>query len=601
MSLIRLLQRRPDGEIVFREPTSGKPPAYAILSHTWGEDEVIYQDLKKGKDNNKIVNKAGWRKIQFCAKQAAVDGLEYFWVDTCCIDKKSSSELTEAINSMYMWYESAAICYVYLVDLPGGCPRLVETRTQEVITAELVDDDTRVAESRLLQSSDKTHRSLPSQSDLPPFDVEGGTRLPERVWVSRLAGCLWFRRGWTLQELIAPVRLVFFGVDWNFVGSKIDLLYTLSDITGIDSIALSHRCNLEELSIAKRLSWAARHSTTRIEDTAYSLLGLLNINMTLLYGEGERAFTRLQEEIIRRSADSSIFAWLRGADNGLLAPSPAYFGSCSKVILCSGGTVAHSFEFTHRGLKMKLPILKRRSKGGTVLAVLNCRMEDEFERVLCLHLKEQMADPTDSGETTVCSIIQCTLRCAKSQAQDWDATQLHSIDSKELESTEYRTVLLPRHNFQARASTSVLRMMSPVWVKELPPSLQVVEVFPARQWNLETRVMSRYRHLAWNNLTQCGGMLLKHTLQTTVAVCFFIRPGQAFVKILNGSKAPLQKIREDLESTLLSSQVVQQRAVHRFRAMPSCSLIRLQATLELDMCMGEDVWCVVLSQVQTDI
>jgi Heterokaryon incompatibility protein (HET) len=79
------LQRKPDGEIVFREPTSGEVPAYAILSHTWGEEEVIYQDLKKGKDKNKTVNKAGWRKIQFCAKQAAVDGLDYFWVDTCCI------------------------------------------------------------------------------------------------------------------------------------------------------------------------------------------------------------------------------------------------------------------------------------------------------------------------------------------------------------------------------------------------------------------------------------------------------------------------------------------------------------------------------------
>ena len=104
MSLIRLLQRKPDGEIVFREPTSGEVPAYAILSHTWDEEEVIYQDLKKGKDKSKTVNKAGWRKIQFCAKQAAVDGLEYFWVDTCCIDKKNAVELGAAINFMFRWY-----------------------------------------------------------------------------------------------------------------------------------------------------------------------------------------------------------------------------------------------------------------------------------------------------------------------------------------------------------------------------------------------------------------------------------------------------------------------------------------------------------------
>jgi hypothetical protein len=102
--------------------------------------------------------------------------------------------------------------------------------------------------------------------------------------------------------------------------------------------------------MTKRLSWAAHRTTTRIEDTAYSLLGLLNINMSLLYGEGERAFTRLQEEIIRRSADSSVFAWFRGIENGLLAPSRASFWVCSKVILCNGATVAHSFELTHRGL-----------------------------------------------------------------------------------------------------------------------------------------------------------------------------------------------------------------------------------------------------------
>ncbi|KAG0644941.1 Vegetative incompatibility HET-E-1 [Hyphodiscus hymeniophilus] len=195
-------------------------------------------------------------------------------------------------------------------------------------------------------------------------------------------------------------------MDWNFIGSKLDLLYTLSDITGIDSIALSHRCNLEELSIAKRLSWAARRTTTRIEDTAYSLLGLLNLNMTLLYGEGVRASTRLQEENIR-----------------------------SKIILYSDGSIAHSFELTHRGLKMKLPILKQRWKGNTLLAALSCCIEDDLERVLCLHLKERMAYPTDSGKITVCSIVKCTPKCAKSQAQDWDATQPHSIDSRDLMST----------------------------------------------------------------------------------------------------------------------------------------------------------------------
>jgi hypothetical protein len=252
---------------------------------------------------------------------------------------------------------------------------------------------------------------------------------------------------------------------------------------------------------------------------------------------------------------------------------------------------------------MKLPILKQGWKGADeiLLAVLSCRVEDDFERVLCLHLKEQIADPTDSGETTVCSIEKCTSKCAKSQTQDWNATRLHSIDSGKLQFAEYHTVLPPRHNFQSRMSTSLLRMMSLLWIKSLPPSLQVVEVFPARQWNIETRVMSKYQDLAWNNFTQCGGVLLKHTLNTTVALCFFIKPGREFIKVLNGSKEPLRKICRNVESRMLSSQIVQRRAMHQFRALPSSSLVRLQATLELDMHMGKNVWCVELSQVYTDI
>jgi hypothetical protein len=152
------------------------------------------------------------------------------------------------------------------------------------------------------------------------------------------------------------------------------------------------------------------------------------------------------------------------------------------------------FRVDAPGSQLKLPILKQGMKGADEisLAVLSCRMEDDSESVLCLHLKDQIADPTDSSETTVCSIEKCTPNCAKSQAQHWNATQLHSIDSRKLQFAEYRTVLLPRHNFQSRMSTSVLRMMSSLRIKKLPLSLQVVEVFPARQWNIETRVMSKY-------------------------------------------------------------------------------------------------------------
>ncbi|APA15329.1 hypothetical protein sscle_14g100990 [Sclerotinia sclerotiorum 1980 UF-70] len=158
MSFIRLLQRKPNGEIVFREFTSSEVPTYAILSHTWGEEEVVYQDLKKSKNKSKTINKAGWRKIQFCTKQAAVDGLEYFWVDTCCIDKKNSVELNAAINSMFRWYQNAARCYVYLSDV--------------------------------------------SKPDTGVDD--------QRAWEEAFRKSRWFTRGWTLQELIAPRLVDFF-------------------------------------------------------------------------------------------------------------------------------------------------------------------------------------------------------------------------------------------------------------------------------------------------------------------------------------------------------------------------------------------------------
>jgi hypothetical protein len=107
---MRLLERKPDGSLILREFIGSAVPAYAILSHTWGKEEVSFQEVDAGTGKDK----AGWRKIEFCAKQAGADGLRYIWVDTCCIDKRNVVELSEAINSMFRWYQKAARCYVYL-------------------------------------------------------------------------------------------------------------------------------------------------------------------------------------------------------------------------------------------------------------------------------------------------------------------------------------------------------------------------------------------------------------------------------------------------------------------------------------------------------
>ncbi|KAM3067029.1 hypothetical protein ACMFMG_011810 [Clarireedia jacksonii] len=245
MSLIRLLQRKPNGEIVFHESTSGEVPAYAILSHTWGEEEIVYQDLKKGKDNSKTVNKAGWRKIQFCAKQAAVDGLEYFWVDTCCIDKKNAVELGAAINSMFRWYQNAARCYVYLSDV--------------------------------------------SKPDTGVDD--------QRIWEEAFRKSRWFTRGWTLQELIAPRLVNFFSSEGERLGSKLSLESKIYEITGIANRALRGDV-LSNFSIKERRSWAEHRHTTIEEDEAYCLIGIFDVSMVPNYGERrDQAFRRLEDEI----------------------------------------------------------------------------------------------------------------------------------------------------------------------------------------------------------------------------------------------------------------------------------------------------------------
>ncbi|KAF4450373.1 hypothetical protein F53441_6497 [Fusarium austroafricanum] len=259
-------------------------PTYTILSHVWTAEEVSFQQMT-GLSPLPEESK-GYRKIvDFCAK-AKAEGFEYAWVDTCCIDKTSSAELSEAINSMFQWYRKSAACYVYL-------------------------DDVSCAEN---------------------------PRLPD----SKFRHSRWFTRGWTLQELLAPHEVIFLSDDWREIGTKGTLSATISDITKIDTSTLVKH-TWSHVSVAGIMSWASMRRTTRLEDQAYSLLGLFDVNMPLIYGEGPKAFYRLQVEILKTTNDDSLFAWStepldnhgystsEGASTrgfrflGLLAPSPACF------------------------------------------------------------------------------------------------------------------------------------------------------------------------------------------------------------------------------------------------------------------------------------
>lgn len=251
-----------DTKLVLERFIGAKVPRYAILSHTWGKDEVLFEHIKA----DTARERKAFPKVRSAALQARLDRYRYIWVDTCCINSDSSAELQEAINSMYKWYAKAEVCYAYLVDV----------------------------------------------ENLRDFES------------SR-----WFTRGWTLQELLAPMEMTFYQKKWHCLGDREDLARSITKCTGIGSDFLCGSPPLRAAPVSMRMSWMAKRDTTREEDIAYCLLGLFDINMTMLYGEGGRkAFIRLQEEIMKNCDDDTLFAWTarqdRGSD-GLLADSPRMF------------------------------------------------------------------------------------------------------------------------------------------------------------------------------------------------------------------------------------------------------------------------------------
>ncbi|ERS99639.1 hypothetical protein HMPREF1624_02999 [Sporothrix schenckii ATCC 58251] len=252
-------------------------PPYAILSHTWGDGEVTFADWCNGLAT--VRKKEGFRKIELTCQQAAHDGYEYAWVDTNCIDKTSSSELSEAINSMFAWYRDAQVCYVFMKDV-------------------------------VVPGEDGNPMPLVTPGEPPPPPPGGRPKYLADPAVRRaFKASAWFTRGWTLQELLAPSKVLFFSYEWLPLATKETEGMLISDITDIDRTYIKRPEDVSTASIARRMSWMAKRRTTRIEDTAYCLLGLFGIHMALLYGEGHRAFLRLQEEIIRVSNDQTIFCW----------------------------------------------------------------------------------------------------------------------------------------------------------------------------------------------------------------------------------------------------------------------------------------------------
>jgi hypothetical protein len=243
---MRLLKYSENEDLSIAEFDEDTKPLYAILSHRWGAeaDEVTFEDVA----GNTGKNKPGYAKIRFCGEQAQRDGLQYFWVDTCCINKANKAELSLAIQFMFCWYRNASRCYAYLSDVSV------------------------------------------SQSE-----ADKGLKVP--AWEADFRRSEWFVRGWTLQELLAPSSVEFFSREWENLGDKRSLVHQVHEVTGIPHLVLQGT-PLSRFSINERLRWSEHRHTTRPEDKAYSLLGVVDIDLAPCYGEGlDGAFRRLHDEI----------------------------------------------------------------------------------------------------------------------------------------------------------------------------------------------------------------------------------------------------------------------------------------------------------------
>ncbi|KAJ8108383.1 hypothetical protein OPT61_g8209 [Boeremia exigua] len=339
---------------------------YAILSHRWRGAEVTFAEIGKHAANLKDMGQRRMaspqlEKIRGACQIAREQGFKWLWIDNVCINKFSATEETESINSMFRWYRDARICITYLSDVrldalsdrPGG-------------------DDIQKDQGLVMES--------------PPSAV-GSTRTDVFQSLAKDRPSEWFSRGWTLQELLAPKHMYFYDMDWNYIGAKSSLARNIQEITGIDADYITGVQDFRDACVAAKFSWMTGRTTEREEDMAYSMLGFFNITMAPIYGEGQRAFLRLQKELLSttQTTDESMFAWrmpdpgARGAYSleestettwnsdewGLLAPSPTWFHGCGNVTIKGGAVIErplYAFKADRYGVMAPLMYLKEHKK-----------------------------------------------------------------------------------------------------------------------------------------------------------------------------------------------------------------------------------------------
>ncbi|KAJ3541503.1 hypothetical protein NM208_g4581 [Fusarium decemcellulare] len=408
--------------ITFELHTSTQPDfrdrGYAILSHRWGADEILFAQF--GQFTWELKNTKGRHalpqldKILGACITARQRGLQWIWVDNCCINKSDTSELSESINSMFKWYSEAVVCLTYLADVRQSARP--------------------AAGSQIFQSFETGEMSK------------------------------WFTRGWTLQELLAPRDLLFYDTDWNFLGSKRELAASIEQITGIAAQYLTGEKDFRGACIAAKMSWLAHRETTREEDMAYSMFGIFNLHLPIQYGEGKVAFLRLQDALISKN-DESLFAWKMppegpgpayqiipdsavdlGPDEwGLLAASPKWYEHCGKMTTQSKKIVMrHRGGFTRTPQGISGPISKKNHYVTAVLTGLTVVGAIPFQIWLAVRQKTTLKytlncwEPNEKG---VMRAVRLHLRPVRKDPQIWIRTASQSYDLvKEVSQIDYSTI-----------------------------------------------------------------------------------------------------------------------------------------------------------------
>ncbi|RYP23148.1 hypothetical protein DL765_001233 [Monosporascus sp. GIB2] len=460
----------------------GRPPhSFAVLSHTWDQEEVTFQDFANT-DTRTLAK--GWEKIYKTCLSAREWGHDYVWVDCCCIDKTNNAELTESINSMFQWYNDAAVCLVYLSD----------------------------------------------------FDAVTGD-------LSTLRNARWFSRGWTLQETIAPREAYFYDRSWRFFGTRATLYEELSSITGIDAIVLSPpdgveiRDLLDEIPVARRMSWAASRQTTKLEDIAYCLIGIFGVNMPMLYGEGLQAFVRLQEEIIRDNNDLTLFAWTAKGDiqsssnsteqprstttyRGILARSPAEFAGLGNLVLDHDIKFNPDFSMSNKGLRIHTPLHPTRGTEDVVMPLhcyavgdngvkmpqLGIFLKHEGASVYVRTRPHHLANMTDQTPTSGSNNIFISKRVR---------TKIAQMETNDASAPATPSLCAVYFNFQGKAFQS--------------SAVRLLETAPHELWDAENRVFitKGLRSFTAFHRFQVVGSI---TGQVVVA-CGFTEAGKAWLYI----------------------------------------------------------------------